>query len=495
MSIEALLLIGSLLILFSIGVARAFNNFGVPTLILFMLVGMIAGENGIGGLAFDDYGMAKSIGYVALTIILFSGGLDTVWKSVRPVAWVGLSLSTLGVALTMLAVAGFARYILDFSWTLSLLLGAIISSTDAAAVFSVLRSKNLHIRKDLRSLLELESGSNDPMAIFLTITVIAYATGAQSSALHLPVFFLQQMGIGAVAGVLFGKGLVLLLNRVHFTYDGIYPVVGLAWAFLTFGVTDILGGSGFLAAYLAGIAASHGNMVHKRTLLRFFDGMAWLSQITLFLVLGLLVTPADLPWVAMQGLLIAAFLMFFARPAAVFVSMLFSKSPWAERGFVSWVGLRGAAPIILATFPVIAGLPGSELLFNLVFLIVFTSAVLQGWTLPAVSKLFGVTVEPEVEHRSPLKFAPPSGSDTELMEFALPYGSKVAGRSVVDLKLPEDALVVLICRGDQFLVPGGGTVLEEQDTIQVLAGKQSLPRVRDIFTQLKEEQGTVDSGQ
>jgi potassium/hydrogen antiporter len=486
MTVETLLLIGSLLILFSIGVARAFNNFGVPTLILFLLTGMIAGENGLGGIQFNDYGMAKSIGYVALIVILFSGGLDTVWKSVRPVAWSGLSLSTIGVALTMITVALFTRYVLDFSWILSLLLGAIISSTDAAAVFSVLRSKNLHIRKDLRSLLELESGSNDPMAILLTITVIAYATGSESSAWHLPVFFLKQLGLGAIGGVLFGKGLVLLLNRVHFAYDGIYPVVGLAWAFLTFGVTDAVGGSGFLAAYLAGITAAHGNMVHKKSLLRFFDGMAWLAQITLFLVLGLLVTPMDLPWVTLQGLLIAAFLIFVARPLAVFLGMPLSKMPLAEKAFVSWVGLRGAAPIILATFPVIAGVTGSGQMFNLVFLIVFTSAVLQGWTLPVVAKLFKVTVQPDQEYKSPLKFAPPAGSDTELMEFVVPLNSSVAGRSVVDLKLPDDALVVLICRGDQFLVPGGGTVLEEQDTIQVLAGKASLPRVREIFSKMRE---------
>ena len=486
MSVETLLLVGSLLILFSIGVARALNNFGVPTLILFMVVGMIAGENGLGGIHFNDYGLAKSVGYVALIIILFSGGLDTAWKAVRPVAWNGLSLSTLGVAATMLPVALFARYALDFSWLLSLLLGAIISSTDAAAVFSVLRAKNLHIRKDLRSLLEFESGSNDPMAILLTITVISYATGSLGSAWEIPVFFVKQMGLGLAGGLLFGRGLVLLLNRVHFAYDGIYPVVGIAWAFLAFGATDALGGSGFLAAYVAGITASHGNMVHKKSLLRFFDGMAWLAQITLFLVLGLLVTPLNLPWVAPQGLLIAVFLIFVARPLAVFLGMAFSKTRTAEKAFISWVGLRGAAPIILATFPVLADVAGSNQMFNLVFLVVFTTAIVQGWSLPLAAKLFKVTVPPDPVHKSPLKFAPPAGSDTELLEFVIPMGCDVAGKSVVDLKLPDDALVVLILRGDQFLVPGGGTVLEEQDAIQVLAGKDSMARIREIFSKMRE---------
>lgn len=486
MSVEHLLLIGSLLILFSIGVARALNNFGVPTLLLFLVVGMVAGENGLGGIQFNDYGLAKSIGYIALVIILFSGGLDTAWKAVRPVAWAGLSLSTLGVAATMLPVAVFSHYALDFPWTLSLLLGAIISSTDAAAVFSVLRAKNLHIRKDLRSLLELESGSNDPTAILLTITVITWATGTFDGAFGLPLFFFKQLAIGATGGFLFGRGLVLLLNRVHFSYDGIYPVVGLAWAFLTFAATDALGGSGFLAAYIAGITISHGNMVHKKSLLRFFDATAWLAQITLFLVLGLLVTPMDLPWVAPQGLLIAAFLILVARPLAVFLGMAASKTPLREKVFISWVGLRGAAPIILATFPVLAGVEGSGQIFNLVFLIVFTTVMVQGWSLPAAARLFGVTVPPENIHASPLKFAPPSGADTELMEFVVPLGCQAAGRPVVDLKLPDDALVVLIMRGEHFLVPGGGTILEEQDTIQVLSSRQSLPKVREIFSKMKE---------
>src|SRR5690606_38194182 len=277
-----------------------------------------------------------------------------------------------------------------------------------AAVFSVLRAKNLHIRKDLRSLLEFESGSNDPMAILLTITVISYATGSLGSAWQIPVFFVKQMGIGLAGGLLFGRGLVLLLNRVHFAYDGIYLVVGLAWAFLAFGVTDALGGSGFLAAYVAGITAAHGNMVHKRSLLRFFEGMAWLAQITLFLVLGLLVTPVDLPRVAVQGLLIAAVLIFVARPLAVYLGMAFSRTSMTEKAFISWVGLRGAAPIILATFPVIAGVEGSDQIFNLVFLVVFTTAIIQGWSLPAAAKLFKMTVTPEPEFQSPLTFAPPA---------------------------------------------------------------------------------------
>lgn len=483
-SIENLLLISALLILFSILLARTFDNFGVPTLILFLIVGMVAGENGIGRIHFSDYGMAKSIGIVALIIILFSGGLDTVWKSVRPVAWSAFSLSTLGVILTMAFTALFTHYAFGSSWMSSLLLGAVISATDVAAVFSVLRSRNLHIRKELRSLLELESGSNDPMAVFLTVALIGYATmGTASSLWHLPFAFLRQMGLGVLFGVGLGKALAVILNRVRFTYDGIYPVVGLAWAFLAYGFVDRIGGSGFLAVYLCGIAASHGNMVHKRTLLRFFDGLAWLSQIGLFLVLGLLVTPLELPKVAFRGLLIAAVLVFAARPAAVFCGLAFSRIPWRERIFVSWVGLRGAAPIILATFPLLAGMPGSVKFFDVVFFIVFVSAALQGWTLPYAARLLKVTVPPDPVRKSPLKFAPPPGSNTELLEFILPFGSKVTGKSLVDLKLPDDALVVLVCRGDQFFVPGGGTVFEEQDAIQVLVGNAGLSKVREIFSQ------------
>ncbi|HAO98629.1 MAG TPA: potassium/proton antiporter [Fibrobacteres bacterium] len=484
-SIESLFLIGALLILFSVMVARAFDNFGVPTVILFLIVGMIAGENGVGRLHFNDYHIAKSAGIAALVIILFSGGLDTVWKSVRPAAWSAVSLSTLGVVITMCLTAVFTHYAFGSTWTSGLLLGAVVSATDVAAVFSVLRSRHLHLRQDLRSLLELESGSNDPMAVFLTVALIAFATGATHSLWHFPLLFLRQMILGVAFGIGLGKLLALLLNRIRFTYDGIYPVVGLAWAFLTYSLTDRLGGSGFLAVYLAGITAANDNLVHKRSLLRFFDGMAWLSQIGLFLVLGLLVTPAELPQVAYRGILISAFLIFAARPAAVFCGLAFSKINWRERLFVSWVGLRGAAPIILATFPVLAGLPGSEKFFNVVFFIVFTSAALQGWTLPYVAKFLKVTVPPDPRPKSPLKFAPPANSDTELPEFVLPFGSKVAGKAVIDLKLPEDALVVLLFRGEQFLVPGGGTVLEEQDAIQVLVGKNGLAKVREIFSTIQ----------
>ncbi len=485
-SIENILLIGALLILFSIVVARAFDNFGVPTLILFLVVGMVAGENGIGRIHFNNYEAARSIGIIALVIILFSGGLDTVWKSVKPAAWSAFSLSTLGVVLTMGLTASFTHFVFGATWISSLLLGAVISATDVAAVFSVLRSRSLHLRTDLRSLLELESGSNDPTAVFLTVVLIAFATGKETSTLYLPVLFLKQMGLGAIAGLILGKGLALFLNRVRFTHDGIYPVVGLAWAFFTFGVTDRIGGSGFLAVYIAGIMAANDNMVHKRTMLRFFDGLAWLSQIGLFLVLGLLVTPSELPQVAYRGILISAFLIFAARPVAVFCSLAFSKTSWRERLFVSWVGLRGAAPIILATFPVLAGLSGSDKFFNVVFFIVFTSATLQGWTLPFAARILKVTVPPDPIHKSPLKFAPRENSDTELMEFMLPFGSKAIGRAVVGLKLPDDALVVLICRGDRFFVPGGGTVLEENDVIQVLVGKSGMPKVREIFSQSRQ---------
>ncbi len=481
-SIENLLLIGALLILFSIVVARAFNNLGVPTLILFLVVGMVAGENGIGRIHFNDYEMARSIGIIALVIILFSGGLDTVWRSVRPAAWSAFSLSTLGVMITMVLIASFTHFVFHAAWISSLLLGAVISATDVAAVFSILSSQRFHLRQNVRSLLELESGSNDPMAVFLTVALISLALGREPFGGHLLLLFLRQMGLGAIAGLLLGKGLALLLNRVRFTYDGIYPVVGLAWAFFTFAFTDRIGGSGFLAVYIAGIVAANNNMVHKRSLLRFFDGMAWLAQIGLFLVLGLLVTPSGLPKVAPRGFLIAAALIFAARPVAVFCGLAFSKYVWREKLFISWVGLRGAAPIILATFPVLAGLPESGTFFNAVFFIVFTSAALQGWTLPFAARLLEVTVPVDPVRASPLKFAPPPDSDTELMEFILPYNSRVSGRAVVDLKLPEDALVVLICRQDRFFVPGGGTVLEDQDIIQVLVGKKGMPKVREIFS-------------
>jgi cell volume regulation protein A len=486
MALEYLLLVGSILILASVAIAKLSDNLGVPSLLLFLGIGMLAGSEGPGGIYFDDAGLAQSIGIIALVFILFAGGLDTNWRQVRPVCWRAASLSTLGVSLTAFAVALFASIVLDLSLLTGLLLGAVVSSTDAAAVFAVLRSKNVSLRGQLKPLLELESGSNDPMAVFLTVGLIQLVTTPQTSLGSIVLLFVFQMGLGAAFGLGSGRAMVLILNRLRLSYEGIYPVFSLAFAALIYGATAAAGGSGFLAVYVAGLVAGNSEFVQKKSLLRFFDGLAWLSQITMFLTLGLLVFPSHIVPVVGAGLLLSAFLMFVARPASVFVSLVFTTMHWREKAMVSWVGLRGAVPIILATFPLLAGLPDAELIFNVVFFIVLTSALLQGWSIPAAARLLKLDAPLEQKRRYPIEFAPVEGIDTELVDLIIPYHSDAAGKSIVELNLPSDSLIVLISRADNFIVPSGGTVLQEGDTILVLVNKNNLSEVRAILAKQKQ---------
>jgi cell volume regulation protein A len=296
------------------------------------------------------------------------------------------------------------------------------------------------------------------------------------------------MGLGALLGFGLGKAMVFMLNHLKLAYEGLYPVFSLAFAALTYGATAGIGGSGFLAVYVAGLVAGNSGIVQKKTLLRFFDGLAWLSQIAMFLTMGLLVFPSHIVPVIGAGLLLSAFLMLVARPASVFLSLVFTKFHWREKIFVSWVGLRGAVPIILATFPLLAALPQAELIFNLVFFIVLTSALLQGWSIPVFARLLKLDAPFQQKRRYPIEFAPLEGVDTDLIDLTVPYNSAVAGKSIVELDLPRDSLIVLISRNDNFVVPSGGTVLQEGDTILVLANKTNLSEIRAKLAERRESQ-------
>jgi len=381
-----LLIVAASLLLVSVLASKVSDRFGIPVLLLFLGLGMLTGSEGIGGIHFDDPGLAQFIGVIALVLILFSGGLDTEWKLVRQVLLEGILLSTLGVLITTMVVGFFISLLLGFTALESLLLGAIISSTDAAAVFAVLRSKGMNLKGKLAPLLELESGSNDPMAIFLTVGMLQLIMQPQFSLLQLTGLFLRQMSLGIAFGFSMGRLLIPLINRLRLGYDGLYSVLTLAWVFLTFGITDSLGGNGFLAVYLCGIVMGQHDFIHKRQLLRFYDGLAWLMQITMFITLGLLVYPSHLVPVADRGLLIAIFLMVLARPISVFVTLALRPFSWREKTFIGWVGLRGAVPIILATFPLLRGISNGETIFNVVFFVVLTSMLLQGSSIPLVAR-------------------------------------------------------------------------------------------------------------
>jgi cell volume regulation protein A len=480
-SIEYILTGAAVLLLLSIVASKASGKIGVPALLIFLLVGMLAGSDGPGGIHFDDPYIAQFLGVVALAFILFAGGLDTNWESVRPVMWTGIALSTGGVLITALLVGSFAALILGFALPEGLLLGAIISSTDAAAVFSVLRSRNVSLKGRLKPLLELESGSNDPMAVLLTLGFISLLLHPGDSFISLIPAFIYQMAFGAVMGYLMGYGMIRLINRLKLEYEGLYPVLSMTLVLLTYGMTASLKGNGFLAVYIAALIMGKHSFIHKKSLIRFHDGLAWLMQIAMFLTLGLLVFPTRLVPVIGSGLLISVFLMFAARPVSVFVTTIASRMDFRERIMVSWVGLRGAVPIVLATFPLLANVPNAEMIFNIVFFIVLTSALLQGTTIPLVARWLGVDAPITIKTVYPIECEPTGKMKCDMAEVYVPDSAIAVNKRLLELNLPDGALIALIKRDDEFFVPAGGTKLLAGDRLLVLADKETFEKIRSII--------------
>jgi cell volume regulation protein A len=477
-SLEWLLLIAGALLLISTLAGKVSGLLGVPSLVIFLAIGMLAGSDGLGGIYFDNAAVAQAIGVTALAFILFSGGLDTPWSRVRPVAGPALLLSTLGVVLTALAVGLFAAWVLDLPLEVGLLLGAVVSSTDAAAVFSILGSRSIRLREPLEPLLELESGSNDPMAVILTVGLISVITAQADSILALAGTIVVQLVVGALAGVAIGRLGVLLINSLRLQQEGLYTVVSVALVALAYGGTTLVGGSGILAVYLAGIVMGNREFIHKASLVRFHDGLAWLMQIAMFLTLGLLVFPSQLVAVAGVSLAIAAFLILVARPVAVFISLSLTKWARREKVLISWVGLRGAAPIILATFPLLAGLPEAQSIFNVVFFVVLTSVLIQGTTIPLVARWLKLNAPSPVPQPALREHA-----GEHLVEIEIKEGSPAAGKRIIDLRLPEQVLIVLIARDGAHIVPRGSTELLSGDSVLVAANeKQTLELVRRLLS-------------
>jgi cell volume regulation protein A len=478
-SIDHILVAASILLLLSVLASKASAKLGVPALLLFLIIGMLAGSDGPGGIYFDDARLAQSLGVVALALILFSGGLNTEWSSVRPVLGKGLALSTGGVLITALLVGLFARGVLGFSLLEGVLLGAIVSATDAAAVFSVLRARSVGLKGHVRPLLELESGSNDPMAVFLTTGLIGIMTQPEARWFNLIPMFIQQMALGAALGYAIGKVMVLVINRLALEFEGLYPVLTLSLILLTYGVTAELGGNGFLSVYIAGLVMGKNDFIHKRSVMRFHDGLAWLMQIAMFLALGLLVFPSHLLPIVGLGLLSSLFLMLVARPVSVLVTLAFSGLGLNEKLMISWVGLRGAVPIVLATFPLLAGIPRAEMIFDLVFFIVLTSILLQGKSIPLFARWLKLEA-PVRDKVNPLELDSIAGITSQLVDVEVPRGSSIIGKQIVGAGFPKGALIVLIGRDDEFIVPNGGTVIEMGDRLLVLAGEEDLATTRSI---------------
>ncbi|MCG2462332.1 potassium/proton antiporter [Flavobacteriaceae bacterium F89] len=483
-TIENILLIGSLLLFISVIIGKPSYKFGVPTLLIFLVIGMLAGSEGIGGIHFNDPKIAQFIGVVSLNFILFSGGLDTNWNTVKPILREGLVLSTLGVFLTAISLGTFVWSITDFTIYESMLLGSIVSSTDAAAVFSILRAKSLALRTNLRPTLELESGSNDPMAYVLTIAFLTLVIHQDQGLFSIVPFFMKQMGLGALAGIGFGKLSKLVINRIRLDFEGLYPVLVIALMFITFSATDFVGGNGFLAIYICAVYLGNQDLIHKKTILRMYDGLAWLMQIVLFLTLGLLVFPSHIvPFIGL-GLLVSIFLILVARPVGVFISLIFFQMKLRRRFYISWVGLRGAVPIVFATYPLLAGIDKAGMIFNVVFFISVTSVLIQGTTLGVVAKWLNVAVPEDDKPIDPTDDFLAENPKTAMKEIKITSTCYAVDKKIVELHFPKNAIIAMIKRNGKYWVPNGSTKIEANDTLIVLSDtQQGLDQVIELLGQ------------
>lgn len=467
--IIALLLFASLL------ASKLSARFGIPALLLFLGVGMLFGSEGLGTIPFDNAGLANDIGTIALAFIIFIGGFSTSWISIKPILKRGTILATAGVFITAFLVAAFVHFIFKMPFKEAMLLGAIISSTDASAVFTILRSSSSELKGDIAPMLEYESGSNDPMAIFLTLAALSVIMSSASvSVSFLLLKFLVQLIVGVVIGLGIGKLSCIIFNRIKLDFEGLYPVLGISIVLLTFGTAHIFHGNGFLAVYLCGLFMGNSDFKYKRSLSQFYDGTAWLMQIMMFLILGLLVFPSQLPGVMLEGLAIAGFLMFIARPVAVYLCLIGSIFPLKSKIFIGWVGLRGAVPIILATYPLMVGYTNAATVFNLVFFIVLSSVLLQGKSLNYVAKLFDLSRPAKTNPKSPIEFNPDTDVSAKIREIKLPEGSPFENLLISELQLPDDVLILSIRRGKNFIMPRGKTRLKSLDIIMIYGEPESL---------------------
>jgi cell volume regulation protein A len=481
-SVEFYFLVASILLIISIIAGKTSYRFGVPALLLFLLVGIFAGSDGL-GIQFDSPKQAQLIGVVALNIILFSGGMDTRLSEIRPILWQGIILSTFGVLLTAFITGCFIFWLthhlftaITFSFLESMLLGSIMSSTDSASVFSILRSKKLSIKHNLRPLLELESGSNDPIAYMLMIVFIQLLQSSRISGMEVVLLFFRQFIIGALCGYILSKMVVYFINHIQLDYEGLYSVLLLSFLFFLYSFTSILGGNGYLAVYIGGLFIGNQRFVHKKSSLRFFDGLTWLFQIIMFLTLGLLVDPHELIPIAGAGILIGLFMIIVSRPFSVFILLSpFRKINFKSKLFVSWVGLRGAVPIIFATYPWMSGIPQARMMFNIVFFITILSLVLQGSSIPFVARLLKLTLpssdKPKLKE---FDIDLPEDIKSSISEITVTEEMLQKGRKLMDITLPEQTLAVMVKRKDHFFVPRGNTKLETGDTVLLIADNEEI---------------------
>ncbi|HUF75840.1 MAG TPA: potassium/proton antiporter [Longimicrobiales bacterium] len=480
-TVDRLVLVAALLAIVGIASSKLSSRIGLPGLVVFVAIGMLAGSEGLGGIAFEDYGLAHAVGTVALAVIIFDGGLRTSFARIRPVLAPAAFLATVGVLVTA-ALTGVAAYVvLGLPVLESLLLGSIVGSTDAAAVFTVLRSSSMNLPPRLASTLEVESGSNDPMAVFLTIGLLEVLLAQAPLGSAMALLFVQQMTIGALVGLAIGRLAVWMTNRIALQAAGLYAVLAGSLGLFTYGLAASLGGSGFLAVYLAGVVMGSHRLVFQRGILLALDGAAWLAQIAMFVLLGLLSFPSRLLEAAGAGLIVAGASILIARPAAVIVSLLPFRYTPREMAFMSLGGLKGAVPIVLGTYPLLLGLPDAEGLFDVVFFIVLASALVQGWSMPPFARLLGLH-EPELPKAAvSLEITSLGEVDADIVEYTIRTESPVVGRAIRELALPDEAVIAMIVREERMIPPRGSTRIRAQDHVFIVINRGVRQLVEALF--------------
>ncbi len=475
----------SLLVLISIASSTLSPRLGVPVLLLYLGLGMLVGEDGIIGIVYNDASLVYLIGSVALAIILFDGGLRTDRSGFRVGLKPALSLATLGVAISAGVTGAAAWWVLGYGWLESALIGAIVGSTDAAAVFSVLRGQSMTLQERVGSTLEIESGANDPMAVFLTVVLVQAVASQSAPGNDAALLFVWQMGFGAAAGAVGGMALAWCATRITLN-PGLYPLLILFGALLVFGIVSLLDGSGFLAVYIAGLTMAKRMTRGLFNIEKFLDGIAWLAQIIMFLMLGLLVTPSALLPIALEALLIGLVLIFIARPLAVVVCLAPFRFAWREQLFVSWVGLRGAVPIILALFPWIAELPNRQIYFNLAFFVVLLSLLLQGWTVAPLARALRLEVPSGGNRIRRIELGMPGQEEFELVGYSIASDSRVAGRPLIQIPWPGATRPLVVIRGREVLTVDALSSLLIDDQIYLLARPRDLPLLDRVLIKERE---------